>query len=244
MLKFASKLLLLFSVAPACFAQMLWQDASISLLQGNQYEVDDAKRSAMTLEHASGHSWGDNFFFMDRFRDADGDVSTYAELGPRFSLGKLTGHSYAAGPLSDVLIATQWEMSGIADNYLLGLGFDLELPGFKFVQANIYQRFNDDGAMHNNQQLTLVWAYPFNLAGQDFLLDGFMDYTNSPGDNFTSSLNLTPQLKWNISRYLHQANAVYVGIEYVYWNNKYNLQDSSAFTTNERNLNWLLKMHF
>ncbi|MCP5334356.1 MAG: hypothetical protein H7A08_01545 [Oceanospirillaceae bacterium] len=225
-------------------AEVLWQDTSISLLSGNQYEIDDHTRSVVTLEHASGHSWGDNFFFMDRFRDADGDVATYAELGPRFSLGKLSGKSFAAGPLQDVLIATQWEMSGIADNYLLGLGTSFDLPGFKYFQANLYERFNDDAAMHNNQQLTLVWALPFNIAGQAFLLDGFMDYTNSPGKGYSSSMNLTPQLKWNISRYLQQKSPVYIGIEYVYWNNKYNLADSSALTTNERNLNWLFKMHF
>lgn len=225
-------------------AEVLWQNASISLLSGDAYEIDDHSRTVVTLEHASGHTWGDNFFFMDRFRDADGDVATYAELGPRFSLGKLSGKSLASGLLQDVLIATQWEMSGMADNYLLGLGTDLALPGFKFFQANIYQRFNDDSALHNNQQLTLVWALPFNTAGQDFMLDGFMDYTNSPGNGRSSSMNLTPQLKWDIRRYLQQKSAVYIGIEYVYWNNKYNLANSSALTSNERNPNLLFKMHF
>lgn len=244
MKKYIPALLLSTAYMASAQAEMLWQNTSISLLSGDQYEIDDQKRNVVTLEHASGHSWGDNFFFMDRFRDADGDVATYAELGPRFSLGKLSGKSFAAGPLQDVLIASQWEMSGIADNYLFGIGTNFDLTGFKYFQINLYERFNDNGAMHNNQQLTLAWALPINLAGQDFMFDGFMDYTNSPGKGYSSSMNLTPQLKWNISSYLQQKSPVYVGIEYVYWNNKYNISDSSALTTNERNLNWLFKMHF
>lgn len=103
MKKYIPALLLSTTYMASPQAEVLWQNTSISLLSGNQYEIDDHKRNVVTLEHASGHSWGDNFFFMDRLRDADGDVATYAELGPRFSLGKLSGKSFAAGPLQDVL---------------------------------------------------------------------------------------------------------------------------------------------
>ncbi len=239
-------------------AKMLWSDVSISLLTGSDYKIGDEERTVMTVEHASGHSWGDNFFFMDRLSASDGSTETYAEIGPRLSLSKLTGSTIGGGPIADVLIATQWEMVDVgaqADNYLVGIGLDWNIPGFMFFQTNLYMRQNDSTDKENSSQLTITWALPFEVGGQKFLFDGFMDYATEVGKDFNNndtvaSMNFTPQLKWNMSDLFGWTNQAYVGVEYVYWTNKFNFDsdidgaDQGIYDSNESNPNLLLKVHF
>ena len=91
--------------------------------------------------------------------------------------------------------------------------------------------------------MTSSWALPFTLAAQDFIYDGFIDWSNSSDDK-SSSLNFTSQLKWSLDKTLGLSNKLYLGIEYVYWLNKYGIQDSPQFETDESNINLLVKWHF
>ncbi|MBV1921408.1 MAG: ion channel protein Tsx [Pseudomonadales bacterium] len=225
--------------APPLYAKQLWSDNSLSLLRGNDYEVGAEGRKVLTLEHVSGHSWGDMFSFVDRLESDNGDLETYWELSPRLSIGKAMGKELTAGLIKDVLITTTAE---IADgpfpftNYLIGPAIDLDIPGFKYFQLNAYRRnneFSDD-----NWQLTPVWGVPFSIAGQDFLYDGFADWRSGSGNN-TTELNVTSQLTWDIGALMQTPKTLYIGVEYVYWTNKFGIQD-----TDERNLNALLKVHF
>ena len=149
-------------------AEMLWSDNSISLLKNlSEYEVspnDDV--TVVTLEHASGHNWGDLFFFADRldFKEDNNNSAieeTYSELSPRLSLSYLTDSKLEFGIISDVFIATTWEhdtlssqfFSNSFDNYLVGVGVDLKLPGFAYFNANLYQANNEQ--TDNDQILRL-----------------------------------------------------------------------------------------
>ncbi|WHI45215.1 outer membrane protein OmpK [Microbulbifer sp. VAAF005] len=199
-------------LSAAAQAEMTWSDNSLSLLYGRDYKVnysrttDDSERSVVTFEHASGHSWGDLFIFADYLDSEDGSDELYSEISPRLSLGKLSGSELAFGPVTDVLIATAVELGNMDDpdhlattgphftNYLAGVGFDLAVPGFSFVQANVYRRDNDDKA--SNEQLTLVWAMPFTLGDASFVYDGFIDWTSASEDAHPST-NFTSQLKWD-----------------------------------------------
>ncbi|MCC5826281.1 DUF5020 family protein [Alkalimonas sp.] len=222
-------------------AKVLWQDFRLTYLYGENYRIGDPTRHVFTIEHAANTSWGDNFFFLDHMRFKDGTRTNYAELQPRFSLGKNTSGNYQFGPVKDVLLAAHIEMSSLATNYLYGAGVDLAVPGFRFVQANVYRRNNDKVA--NNWQLTLVWAYPFTFGKQQFLLDGFMDWASTSADQ-RANLNLTPQLKWLASPSFGMESQLWLGIEYVFWRNKFGIADSPAFRSHENNVNLLVKWHF
>ncbi len=212
-------------------AKLLRSDASITALYGTHYQVGDATRAVMTLEHSSGFSWGDNFFFLDRLWGENGNHSTYFELSPRFNL-----RDYENAWLKGIKLATTWEHGKHFDHKLIGLGTNFKVPGFNFVGLNLYRRFNDGNP--DAWQSTLNWRRPFAIGKQQWVYDGFIDWT-SRSQAQASSFNFTSQLKWNIAPLLGLSKPFYLGSEIIYWNNKFGIAD-----INERNLNLLIKAHF
>ncbi|MEH6576965.1 MAG: outer membrane protein OmpK, partial [Amphritea sp.] len=215
-------------------------NSDIAYLNGSDYEVGDPDRQVLTVEHASGHSWGDNFFFMDRLKSDNDSNETYFELSPRLSLSYLTGADLSFGPVTDVFLAGTLEGGqnpfNNFDNYLVGVGVSLDVPGFWYFKANVYHASND--ITDNNEQLTLVWGLPFDISNAEFLYDGFLDWSSSTA-NLASEMNFTSQLKWNAGQLIGTKAPVYVGVEYAYWNNKFGIRDAD-----ERNPALLLKWHF
>lgn len=72
-------------------AGMLFTDTSLSVLYGDDYElVEDGELTTITLEHASTHTWGGVFFFVDRHQGASDSENnkykeTYGEFAPNLS---------------------------------------------------------------------------------------------------------------------------------------------------------------
>ncbi|GGA94630.1 DUF5020 family protein [Agarivorans gilvus] len=217
-------------------AEMNWSTFSLSYLYGTEYEfTPNGDMQVLTVEHASGHSWGDNFFFVDRTMPSKGDAGFYGELSPRLSFGKLAGKDLSVGPLKDVLIATTMEMGDGFTNYLYGIGFGLDVPGFQYFNLNFYHANND--VADDDDQLTVTWGAPFSIGSQDFLIDGFLDWS-SASDTNKSEMNFTPQIKWNLGKNFDTSSPLYLGVEYAHWNNKYGTD------IDERVASLLVKWHF
>ncbi len=220
-------------------AKVKWSDYRLTYLKGNNYLIGDNEREVWTFEYAAGTDWGDAFMFFDRLTSADGTTSTYGEFSPRIKLKSFDGF------VKNVYFAPSVEM-GPQNNYLWGVGTDLAIPGFNFFQFNVYLR--DNGVGENSMQTTLAWAIPLG----PLMYDGFIDFatgvdqTGTDGTRFKSSdqMNFTSQLKYDIGPFLNLQNKLYVGIEYVFWNNKFGIKDTASRNTNERNVNLLLKFHF
>lgn len=217
-------------------AEQLWSDFSLTYLNGKQYAVGDDHRQVITVEHASGHDWGDTFFFMDRLKYSDGTTENYGEFSPRLSLGYLTNSDLSFGPVKDVLLAGTWESGEGFDNYLAGVGFKMNVPGFKYFNVNLYRANNE--LKHNDSQVTLTWGLPFTFGSSEFLYDGFLDWSTQESDH-AEEMNFTSQIKWNIGKLFGTKHPVYVGMEYAYWTNKFGIKG-----VNERNPALLLKWHF
>ncbi len=241
-------------------AELLWQDNSISLLYGEHYRMDyslsssDNIRQVVTLEHASGHSWGDVFAFMDTLHSTDQSDEVYGEVHGRLSWNKLSGHAVSWGPIQDVLLAAGLESTHYDDpdkitpaggsftNLLYGLSIDIDAPGFKYLQLTAYKANNQD--WQNDEMLTLSWGLPFSLGNTLWLYDGFVDWSG-PADDHHESCNFTSQLKLDLGAFWGSKGKLYAGIEYVYWNNKFDVADGKfGLNTNERNVNALIKYHF
>lgn len=223
-------------ISTQAFAEMKWSDFSLSYLKGSNYEAGDDTRQVLTAEHASGHSWGDNFFFVDHLTYDDDTVSNYFELSPRVSLSSLSGKSLGFGPFKDFYIAGTWEGGDVFNNYLIGVGTGIKMPGFKYFNINVYSANNQ--LWVDDEQLTLTWGLPFSIGSAKFLYDGFLDYS-SGHDGRSPELNFTSQIKWDMGQALGMSSALYVGIEYAYWENKFGVD---AF--DERNPCLLIKWHF
>lgn len=210
-------------------AKMLFGGTSITGLYGSDYELTprsdtDNSLTTMTLEHASTHTWGGVFFFVDRHQGDEGPdgkkfKETYGELAPKYKLA-----TFDNGIIKQVNLAGQYEFgsnsSGFSqDNYLVGLGADLNLPipGMKYASASIYHAFNNDTFSDaDDQQITLTYGWEKN----DFIVDGYVDYSFN-NDDKKDSLHINPQIKYNLQKVLGIDNRLEVGMEYSYWKNKY-----------------------
>ena len=212
----------------AAFTQAaVWQDFSLSALYGKNYKAPFAAgnekidQSTITAEYAAGLKYGDIFAFADRTNNDFGN-ETYFEVAPRLSLGAVTGQKLELGPIKDVLIATTWEgNSGASDfnNYLYGIGFALDIPYTSYANINFYKADND--LQKDDYQMTITYAVPFKIGGEEFLADAFLDWSTAEGPDHKSELNWTSQYKWNVGKHISPETKLYLGIEHSVWNNKF-----------------------
>ncbi|MFY0639861.1 MAG: hypothetical protein JXR16_02365 [Bermanella sp.] len=218
-------------------AEQYWADTSLSLLQGSDYEFIDDDVTTLTVEHVSGHSWGGLFLFSDRLVSGD-FKETYSEVSPKFTLMKMDGF------VSNINAAFTYENSSNStgfsqDNYLYGVGADLNVPGLNFASATLYYAANKSTfGSNNDMQITLTYGYSMG----EFNIDGFVDYSfeNSEDNGFVNvdNIHINPQITYNVGPLLGTANKIKVGIEYSYWDNQFGVdgQDQSAVSL-------LLKTH-
>jgi nucleoside-specific outer membrane channel protein Tsx len=204
-----------------------WSTTSMSLLKGSGYDLTSSEDATiMTLEHASGWKYGDSFLFFDIFQPFDKDTSIYGEWHPRLSFGKMTQKSYAFGPVKDVLLATELNVGYHNRVYLYGLGFDFDIPHFKFFTINVFMR---DAVREGNEatwQISPSWNIPFTIGSARFECGGFIDYSGADSDMSESQLIIVPQVLLDVSNFAGAPQNFYVGIEYQYWQNKYGVKDA------------------
>lgn len=202
-----------------------WSTTNFQYHYGTDYELGDEKRTLITLEHANGWKYGDNFFFVDitnpnREGEATG-TNTYSEIAPRLSFGKISGADLSLGIFSDLLLATTLETGEGFHNYLYGIGTNLKLPGFKFFEVDWYIR--DEKTFGNKgQQITLAWGMPFSLGKAQFSFEGFFDYAwglDASEDNIVSQ----PRLLLDVGSLFDSPGTFQAGIEYQIWRNKFGI---------------------
>ena len=184
--------------------------------------MGDPKRKILTFEHAAATSWGDSFLFIDHIRSNNDDVQTYGEWSPRLKLKSfddsvITG-IYATGMIEMSTFSSADNIGSSFTNYLAAVGGDIKVPYFDFFKVNFYYRNNEHKP--NNYQTTIVWGLPLG----PLYYDGFADITSS-NDDVEASMNLTSQLKYNIAPHIGLKSKFFVGVEYVYWLNKFSIKD-------------------
>ncbi len=225
-------------------AKMLFTDTSLTGLYGNDYELaKDGELTTLTLEHASTHTWGGVFFFVDRLQGASDDEKSrakdiYGELAPKFKVA-----TFDNSFVKQVNFATQYEFgsnsSGFSqDNYLVGVGVDLNvpIPNMKYASASLYHAFNNNSGPKDadDQQITLTYGWEKN----NFVVDGYVDYSFN-NDDLEDQLHINPQIKYNLQQVLGIDNRLEVGMEYSYWRNKFGLDG-----VNQNSPSALIKFHF
>lgn len=204
----------------------IWSSTSMSYLQGSGYELASSEdASIMTLEHASGWAYGDNFLFLDIFQPFDKDLSLYGEWHPRLSLGKMFKQNMAFGPVTDVFLAGETNFGSNAFQntriYLYGLGFNLDIPKFNFVSLNVYLRDNMAFEDDTSWQISPAWSIPFNIGEAQLTCGGFLDYMAADNDNAKDNILFVPQILLDVGAFHDNPGRLFVGIEYQYWKNKY-----------------------
>jgi nucleoside-specific outer membrane channel protein Tsx len=193
--------------------------------------VGDKDREVVTFEYANGTTWGNTFMFFERIKSSNGDIETYGEFSPRIKIW-----SDSDNFIKSVYFAPSVEF-GLENNYLVGIGLDLDIKFFDYFQLNAFLRNNYSG--DRSEQITLVWGVPLGA----LYYDGFIDYAtgieNTANGDTKTQMNFTSQLKYNLASILDLDTKLYVGIEYTYWINKFGING-----VDENNVNLLVKYHF
>lgn len=208
-----------------------WTSSNIQLLYGSDFEFGDSDRTTVTVEHANGWKYGQNFFFVDITDRNDIGVEIYSEVYSYLSLNKLTGSKMALGPVKDISLVAGLNISNKPEHdnykaYLAGLSFDLSNPHFDYLQLDIAAFKADDVSHKYGLQVTPVWSYPFQLGSVKFKFRGFTDFRTG---NTTNSGNFhilaQPQLLLDAGDLVGiKKDAIYIGTEYSYWHNKFGVE--------------------
>ncbi|KFZ36767.1 ion channel protein Tsx [Shewanella mangrovi] len=240
--------LALLAAAPQAYSEDLvqWTDTSVTVLYGNDYKLDPDEQTTVTVESAGGWKYGDWFAFHDfiHFNNANGDSNTnYGEISPRFSASKILGTKVGAGIVSDVSLAFTLEHGkGPVETFLYGVGVDLQVPYFSYLQLNTYRRDAHD----NNStgwQFTPCYRIDIPVGNSNLVIDGFIDWVfASDEDNYSNNIHINPQVKYDLGSVIFgeaQKNKLLVGIEYDYWKNKYGVDG-----INQSTYSVIVKYHF
>ena len=215
-------LIFLLSLMASPARSQSWSTTSVIVMQGWDYELGDESRTILTFEHADGWRYGDNFFFFDATNAESGGTNVYGEFHPRLSFSKISGRDLSFGIFKDFLLAGEMEMGEDIWNYLYGAGLDFNLPGFDYAFVNVYVRDNPD-LSGRTYQVTPVWAFPFKLAGLDFMFEGFGDFAGAESGS-AANIMLQPRLLLDVGALWNKPGRISAGLEYMYWHNKFGVE--------------------
>ena len=220
----------------------IWSSTEIHYSSGDYLnfanDKHDATTSIITFQHASGHKYGKNFFFVDHSRSDTGS-GFYGEWYSTFGLGAITGSDMSFGAVKDLgLIAGFNFAPGSNSMYTLpGVSLALDFPGFAFANLDItgYNNIKTDGSRgeESSYMLDFNWAYPFKAGGLSWSVEGHAEYIagrdlKDGSAKLEDWILMQPQVRLDLGEALgNEAGNLFVGIEYQYWKNKYGVKDKN-----------------
>jgi nucleoside-specific outer membrane channel protein Tsx len=240
-----------------------WSSTEVQYQHGHLVAPDfaggaQANTNIVTLQHVSGWSFGDVFFFVDSLHDShkDGinDHDLYGELYVNFSLSKLLGKPVAMGAIKDVGLIAGFNAAKDAKvlKYLPGVRLSWDIPGFAFLNTDFMAYIDASAGVANggapketdSYLIDVNWAYPFMIGAQSFSIEGHVEYAGNRRNEFGSAVShwilAQPQFRWDVGNAFYgKANQLFMGVEYQYWRNK--LGDDR---TTERRPQFLAVWHF
>lgn len=164
--------------------------------QGGGSESETGGTTILTLQHASGWKYGDNFFFIDYLNfgstDADraagdsGGTELYGEWYPNFSMSKIFGKSVGGWFIEDIGVLAGLNFAAEVDAlyYLPGVRLSLDIPGFAFANLDV-TAYIQDSASHSGEisvreddswMVDFNWAFPFTIGKTKWSLEGHVEY--------------------------------------------------------------------
>jgi nucleoside-specific outer membrane channel protein Tsx len=164
---------------------------------GSASETDGT--AIITLQHASGWKYGDNFFFFDYLNYGKTEVEEvigqatsselYGEWYSNFSIGKMTGNDVSFLFVKDMGIIAGFNFAPEVNNhyYLPGIRFSLDLPGFAFANLDVTAYIPDsrktvpgvNGLTFDEDDSYMVdfnWALPVKIGSTSWSLEGHVEY--------------------------------------------------------------------
>lgn len=215
------------AVIAANLSLLAFDTTSLSVLNGKFdgdsaiYDTSDkGNKTTFTFETFTKEEMGDVFFFVD-YTIADKyklystkKTGLYGELAPRLSLSYLTGNDLSNSVVKDVFIATQLNAGDGSDfrAELVGLGTDLNVPGFDFFSLNAYFKHVDltigtTDYSRDTYQISPVYGTHFGDTGISF--KGWVDISGY-------SISTQNQLLYDVVKF-DKNKKLEVGVEHLYY---------------------------
>lgn len=244
-----------------------WSATEVQLLHSSRFREpfnpDPVSKNIVTIQHADGYSLGRNFMFVDILKSGDQErnlsgnpeapTEIYGEAYTTLSLAKLSGKSFAVGPVKDLGLTAGINLGNKNSQlhpkprvYLAGVTIDFAVPrGFFNVDVLAYQDHSCSAGIsscpdyRSTYQITPAWSLPFSLGGIDAEFTGFVDFIGSRGAGTVRQTLAQPQLRFDVGKPFGQKGSVYAGVEYQYWTNKFGIDG-----VNERHPQLLLLVKF
>lgn len=207
-----------------------WSSSNLQVLHGNDFELGDRSRTTVTVEHAHGWRYGQNFFFVDTISRGDIGIEVYAEVYSYLSLSKMSGYKIGFGPINDISVLAGINISNKPENdnfkaYLAGISFDFNNTWCDYLQLDIAAYKDDSVSGKYGLQFTPVWSIPFNLGDIKFKFRGFTDLrTGNTNHSGNFHVLAQPQMLIDVGDLAGwKSDKVFIGTEYMYWYNKFGL---------------------
>jgi len=199
-----------------------------------------ANTRILTLQHASGWNYGDNFFFVDfvddDVTDAFNESSSYMEYYGAFNGSKLfkaQENNTWLNNLSLVLGFNHAPASKVK-KYLPGFRLDFNSKNFNYLNLLVTAYIDDNSGVQaggapkedNSYMLDVVFSRTWNLSQRHiFSLEGHMEYIGKRKNEFSETVAswvlAQPQLRYDMGNFLwNKKDALYTGLKYQYWRNK------------------------
>lgn len=235
--------LLLALSGPAC-GGALWSSTEIHYQNGRLDAPSfagggDARTSIVTLQNATGWEHLDLFVFVDIINDNDdngfNDSDLYSELYLGGGFGKLFGHDGGFGPFRDIgwAFGVNYADDAKVRKFLPGIRLYWNAPGFAFLNTDITAYIDDSSGVSSggapkesdSYMIDFAWAYPFEVGGQAFSIEGHMEYIDGRRNEFGGPVSswflAQPQFRWDAGKaFFDKPGRFFLGFEYQYWNNK------------------------
>ena len=199
-----------------------------------------------TLQHASGWSHGDNFFFVD-IVCCDDPVSNrdmYLEWYSTLSLGALTDSEVSFGPVRDIGLigGLNWGAQPKVSVLTPGVRLALDLPAFAFANLDFVWLVDRSGGLGSGGAprgdgrlgVDFNWALPFAVGEHAFSVEGHGEW-QSPRDIETGGTQpfmvlLQPQIRYDIGKTLWgETGRILIGTELQVWRNKFSVEGVHEF---------------
>ncbi|MGO3619566.1 MAG: outer membrane protein OmpK [Pseudomonas helleri] len=222
-------------------------DASLYAQAGN--EIDPEKTISPIFEAFGDYSIGDMYVYSiwqnAMEPNQQGTSSTYYyKFVPRLSFGKILGKDLSFGPLKDISFA-QWisRTKGYHHEYMPGLGLDWDVPGFSWLRTMYYFEHNEQQGW-NDRRIHIDYGYPFSTRYGDFRVVGTFDHTFG-GRGQAKVTDFKPELHYDLGKAFGQAPGhLWTGIVLNPIKNKYKIEDSDDFPTNQVSYGALIRYSF
>ena len=242
--KFAILLVLSPLLGSVALAQETWgfSVSSINARYGANFQepgiADDVPKNIFTFENTAAGRWWSSYLFVDVLRswsEADANAKeVYGEWYPSLSLRALAGKAPSKGLLRDITLTvglnTGVRSTGPSPFAVLpGATFAFNVPGFTFVSVGAFA-YIDRGRFQGQPsdcqattyQITPSFSLPFRVGAARLKLDGFVDFIGKHA-NCEAMVLTEPRLTVDLSAAWEKPGHVYVGVDWLYWHNKYGI---------------------